>query len=160
MIIISLLGSGLFLSWKKKFTGQKSIVRAPAFSNPLKNDAHMCVGKYLAGFILHVLREGISTENLQNLHLQQGCAGNPQTGHSSCWSSFLAKYNISWQICFLRDSYVSALADASADIAHCGVHTDQTATWEVQIQGFQESKLRRTQFQKPARLTFEGGRGS
>lgn len=79
---------------------------------------------------------------------------------TSRWSSFLAKHNISWQICFLRDSYVSALADASADTAHCSVHTDQTATCEVQIQGFQEAKLRRTQFQKPARLTFEGGRGS
>lgn len=75
-------------------------------------------------------------------------------------SSFLAKHNISWQICFLRDSYVSALAEASAHVAHCSVHTDQTATWEVQIQGFREAKLRRTQFQKPARLTFEGGRGS
>lgn len=107
-----------------------------------------------------MLRRGISIENLQNLHLQQGCAGNPQTGHSLCWSSFPAKHNISWQICFLRDSYVCALADAPADIAHRSAHIDQIATWEVQIQGFQEAKLRRTQFQKPASLTFEGRRGS
>lgn len=107
-----------------------------------------------------MLRRGISIEHLQNLHLQQGCAGNPRTGHSLCWSSFLAKHNISWQICFLRGSYVPALAEASADIAHYSVYTDQTATWEVQIQDFQKAKLRRTQFQKPASLTFEGGWGS
>lgn len=101
---------------------------------------------------------GICTESLQNLHLQQGCAGNLQTGHSPRWSRFLAKHNIFWQIYLFRDSYVSVLADASADVAHCGVHTDQMATREVQIQGFQEAKLERTQFQKPARLTFVGGR--
>lgn len=103
---------------------------------------------------------GICTKSLQNLHLQQGCAGNLQTSHSSCWSPFLAKHNIFWQICLFRDSYVSVLADASADIARSGVHTNRMATWEVQIQGFQEAKLNRTQFQKPARLTFVGGRGS
>lgn len=65
-----------------------------------------------------------------------------------------------WQICLFRDSDVSVLADASADISHSSVHTNQMATWEVQIQGFQEAMLKRTQFQKPARLTFEGRRGS
>lgn len=55
---------------------------------------------------------------------------------------------------------MSVLADTSADVAHCSVCTNRMATWEVQIQGFQEAKLKRTQFQKPARLTFEGGRGS
>lgn len=48
----------------------------------------------------------------------------------------------------------------SADTDRANGHTDQAPTWEVQTQGFQEAKLKRTQFQKPARLTFEGGRGS
>lgn len=65
-----------------------------------------------------------------------------------------------WQIYLFRDSYVSILAGASADTDCANVPTDQTATQKVQTQGFQEAKFRRTQFQKPARLTFEGGRGS
>lgn len=101
-----------------------------------------------------------TTKSLQNVHLQQGHAGLLQNGYESRQSSFLAKCSIFGRFtCSETAMYLSLLMHPRTQIVLMCTQI-RHRHGKCKLQGFQEAKFKRTQFQKPARLTFEGGRGS